>query len=94
MRGDGWTPELFEARLAWLDPRSRAPVAPARIVTVLGNRDAVTPFESAAALIDSWGVPEENRFIWPRGHFSMPMTLIRDRRAVERFRAAMETARR
>jgi pimeloyl-ACP methyl ester carboxylesterase len=93
VRGDGWTPDLLDSRLAWLDPADRVAVPPARVVSVLGSRDTVTPFSSALTLIDSWGVPTENRFIWQRGHFSMPMTLIRDRRAVDRFRAVMETAR-
>ena len=34
-------------------------------------------------------VPAANRFIWDRGHFSMPMTLIRNARPVEQFRDVM-----
>jgi len=64
-------------------------VAPERIVTLLGNRDNVTPFESGLPLIKSWGVPEENTFVWDRGHFSVPMTLIRDQRPLQRFCAVM-----
>jgi pimeloyl-ACP methyl ester carboxylesterase len=88
----GWSPERMETCLARLDPGSRPPVAPARIVTVLGRRDSVTPFASALPLIDSWGVPPENRFIWDRAHFSMPMTLMRDTRPVARFREVMINA--
>lgn len=90
----GWTANALEARLGLLDPRGTPLVAPERIVTVLGNRDRVTPFASALPLLDSWGVPAENRFVWNRAHFSVPMTLIRDSRPVDRFREVMKNVRR
>ena len=81
----GWTPELIEAYLGLLDPRGEPPVAPEKIVTLLGSRDTVTPFTSGLPLIRGWGVPAENTFVWNRGHFSVPMTLIRDQAPVRRF---------
>jgi pimeloyl-ACP methyl ester carboxylesterase len=82
---NGWTPEHIADYLRLLDPRPKAPVAPERIVTVLGKRDRVTPFASGLALVQAWGVPAANQFIFDRGHFSMPMTLIRKKAPVARF---------
>ena len=84
-KAKGWTPEQVEAYLGLLDPRGTAPIAPDRIVTLLGNRDTVTPFASGLPLIRSWGVPAANTFVWNRGHFSVPMTLIRDQAPLRRF---------
>ena len=86
---NGWTPERIEDYLRLLDPRPEAPVAPAKIVSVLGKRDRVTPFASGLALVQAWGVPEANQFIFDRGHFSMPMTLIRKNAPMARFSAVM-----
>jgi pimeloyl-ACP methyl ester carboxylesterase len=91
-RAKGWTQEGLEAWLRELDPRS-PPVPAERIVTVLGRRDSITPFRSARAVTDDWGIPAANQFLWDRGHFSVPMTLIRDPRPVARFRAVMQGAR-
>jgi pimeloyl-ACP methyl ester carboxylesterase len=88
----GWTGEQLDACLAVLDPRAEPAVAPERIVSLVGRYDRVTPFASVAPLIAAWGLPEQNRFIWKRGHFSMPMTLIRDPRPVQRFCEVMRRA--
>jgi len=85
----GWTLEEVDSYAAILDPRPQPAVAPDRIVTVLGRRDVVTPFASALSLIDGWQVPGENRFVWDRGHFSIPMALIRNTTPIARFREAM-----
>lgn len=90
---NGWNKERIETCLGLLDPGRGAAVPPEKIVTVLGKRDRVTPFQSGLSLIDSWGVPEENRFVWDRGHFSMPLTMIRNPAPVARFREVMTTAR-
>ena len=91
-RAKGWTHELLEAVLGRLDPSPRPPVPLERIVSVIGSRDRVTPFGCAVPLIDAWNVPAANRFIWDRGHFSMPMTLIRNARPVEQFRQSDATS--
>lgn len=85
----GWSRERIEEGLGLLDPARLPAVKPERIVTVLGKRDRVTPFASGLSLIDSWGVPDENRFVWDRGHFSMPLTMIRNPAPVVRFREVM-----
>ncbi len=85
----GWNRERIEQALGLLDPARLPAVPPERIVTVLGKRDRITPFASGLSLIDSWGVPDANRFVWNRGHFSMPLTMIRNPAPVARFRAVM-----
>jgi pimeloyl-ACP methyl ester carboxylesterase len=86
---NGWTRERIEQGLGLLDPGRLPAVKPEKIVTVLGRRDRITPFASGLSLIDSWGVPDENRFVWDRGHFSMPLTMIRNPAPVARFREVM-----
>jgi len=86
----GWTPELIRRYMPLLDAESRPVVAPENIVTVLGNRDDVTPFESAETVIGEWGVPADNRFISPRGHFSVPIGMMRDHSSLSRFCAILD----
>ena len=85
----GWTLDEAGSYAALLDPRPECALSPEKIVTVLGRRDAVTPFPSALSLIESWNVPAENRFILDRGHFSIPMALIHNSAPVARFREVM-----
>jgi len=83
----GWTPELIARYLPLLDPGDDPPVVPPEnIVTVLGRYDDVTPFDSGMRIVGAWGIPEENTFIWPRGHFSVPIGLMYDRAPLRRFR--------
>ncbi len=74
----GWTEDIARRYLDLLSPSGEMPVRPERIVSILGGRDVILPFASGKALIDRWRVPAANRFIWDRGHFSVPMTLTRD----------------
>ncbi len=87
MYARGWTFETSGKYMPLLDPSWDLPpvMGPQNIVSVLGNRDQVTPFESGLGLLDAWKVPQENRFIWRRGHFSVPMTMIRDPGPLHRF---------
>lgn len=82
----GWTRELMGRYMPLLNPVGEPVIPPARIVTVLGRRDDVTPFESARTLIGDWRLPRENAFIWRRGHFSVPLTMLRDHSPLRRFR--------
>ena len=87
----GWSSESAGKYLPILDPDWSLPpvMDPSDIVSVLGTRDHVTPFDSGQQLLSTWNVPEENRFIWRRGHFSIPMTMIRDSGPVRRFTEIM-----
>lgn len=87
----GWTEELIDAYFGLLDPKRGPAVSPERIVSILGKRDTVTPYPGGEPLIDRWKVPSENLFIYDRGHFSVPMTLIRDKAPVRRFCEVMAT---
>jgi len=85
----GWTPEMVGRYLPLLNPRDELAVPADKVVTVLGSRDEATPFDSGKALIERWQVPAENAFIWPLGHFSVPVGLLRDPRPLRRLRTIM-----
>ncbi len=86
----GWTPDLLARYLPLLDPADRPPVVPPEaIVTVLGRYDDVTPNDSGLKIVEDWGIPEANRFIWPRGHFSVPVGLMYDHAPLRRFREVL-----
>lgn len=85
----GWTPDMTRKFMALLDARGATVVAPENVVSILGNLDDVTPFEAGSALLDEWKVPQENQYQWRRGHFSVPITMIRDHAPLERFRAIL-----
>lgn len=82
----GWNSAETKRYLNLLDPGARLAVAPSQIVTVLGKRDRITPYDSGADLVDRWRVPPENRFILDRGHFSIPVMLMRDHAPFRRMR--------
>jgi len=82
----GWTPALIARYEPLLDPLGTPVMKPENIVTILGRHDDVTPFSSGKALIERWGVPRENAFLWPRGHFSVPIGLMHDHSPLKRFR--------
>ena len=86
----GWTGELIGRFMPLLDPVGEPVIPPENIVTVLGSRDHVTPFASARLLIEEWRVPPENRFIWRRGHFSVPVAMLRNRAPLRRFKAVLD----
>ena len=81
----GWDEALATQYFDRLNPGPYTRVPGKNIVSVLGSRDRVTPFTSGKALIDRWAVPEANRFIWWRGHFSIPVTLVHQSQPVHRF---------
>jgi hypothetical protein len=89
LEAHGWTHDRLERYLSLLDPRHDPAVPPHRIVSVLGRRDRITPFAGGTDLIGKWGVPERNCFIWDRGHFSIPVTMMRDRSPLLRFQQIM-----
>lgn len=82
----GWRKEMQKASLAKLDPEGLPVMDAERIVSVLGRHDRVTHFASGQRLQEKWGLPEKNRFIWPCGHFTVPLRLGRDVRPLDRLR--------
>jgi hypothetical protein len=82
----GWRTELIRRYMPLFDAEGRPVVEPRNIVTVLGSKDNVTPFDSARTMVDEWAVPPENRFVSRRGHFSVPVGMMRDHAPLVRFR--------
>ncbi len=80
----GWTPDLARPYLALVNPVNTMPMKPENIVSILGRRDVILPFESGRQLVARWGVPERSAFIWDRGHFSVPSMLIRNTAPLDR----------
>ena len=89
LRAKGWTRELTDAYLGLLDPKRGPVVAGDRIVSVLGRRDRITPFAGGLPLHAAWGLPAGNTFVWDRGHFTVPMTMLRDTGPLDRFAGIM-----
>jgi hypothetical protein len=90
LRAVGWTHELESHWLRKLDPQKAACVEGKNIVTVCGTEDSVTPIESALAQMDAWKVPQENRFIYKRGHFSIPLGMLNNDEPLMKFAAIIK----
>lgn len=80
----GWTIDTARTALSLVDPTDPMPLPGHRIVSILGRRDRILPFESGLRLVERWKVPAANSFIWDRGHFSVPTTLIRTTAPLDR----------
>lgn len=87
LREQGWNKELTREWLQKLDPEDTPVMPPEQIISVMGSEDKVTPFASGQAHMDFWQVPDKNRFVYPRGHFTIPLGLIRDQEPLRRLRA-------
>lgn len=90
LRAAGWSQELEKSWLQRLDPEQDACIEGGNIVTVCGTEDTVTPISSAEEQMDGWNVPPENRFSYPRGHFSIPLGLLNDAEPIMRFAAVIK----
>ncbi len=86
----GWRTDLIRRYMPLLEAEGRPVIPPENIVTVLGDHDNVTPFNSARTLIDEWKVPAENRFVYRRGHFSVPLGMMRDHAPLLRLRQILD----
>jgi pimeloyl-ACP methyl ester carboxylesterase len=93
LREKGWKRELVRQWLLRLDaPRSPC-MLPERIVSVTGSHDDVTPQDSALRQLDAWRVPECNRFSYRRGHFTVPLGILRDPTPLRRLIGVFEQCR-
>lgn len=91
LRQAGWSRELSEDWLLRLDPMS-APCMPAEhIVSVTGSADDVTFESEANRQLDQWQVPAANRFSYRRGHFTVPLGMLRDTAPLLRFREILRS---
>jgi len=80
----GWTAERMGEIAGLADPGLIAPLQPHDIVMVLGHADRVTPISRGMQLAEHWRLPAENLFLYKRGHFSVPLGLLRDQKPLDR----------
>jgi pimeloyl-ACP methyl ester carboxylesterase len=85
----GWTETQVARWLPLIEPGPAPAIDPERVVSVLGTADRVTPFESGRELVRRWRLPAENVFVYPQGHFSMPVWLVRHDDPLRRLRAIL-----
>ena len=87
----GWNADLRSKWFSIIDPKQPPVVPPERIVSVLGRNDKVTPFDSGNRLMAELGLPAENIFSWPLGHFSIPLNLVRNSTPFHQFHRVLTT---
>ena len=80
----GWTRQNMQQYFASFAATGKPVMPGSRIISVLGAEDNVTPFASGKRQQEEWQLPAANRFIWPCGHFTVPMRLIRDQQPFRR----------
>jgi pimeloyl-ACP methyl ester carboxylesterase len=91
LRDAGWSKELTEHWLNRLDPLTPPCMPPENIVSVTGSADSVTFESEAISQLNEWQVPGANRFSYRRGHFSVPLGMLRDTEPLYRFREILQT---
>ncbi len=92
MRERGWHRDTEQEWLEKLDPLAAPCMAGDRIVSVIGERDTVTPDRLVDSQLDLWNVPDRNRFRYDRGHFTVPLGLIHDNTALLAFADILKRA--
>ncbi|MGB0960181.1 MAG: hypothetical protein ACPGVK_08015 [Halocynthiibacter sp.] len=80
----GWTHGQIKDWITKVDPDGVPAIAPEHIVSVLGNCDRITPFKSGKKVQKLWNLPQENTFVWPCGHFGVPLRMVRHPDPIER----------
>ena len=85
----GWDEAALDRWRPLLEPDGEPGVAPEKIVMLLGRHDEVIPFAGGQALARLWGVPGDNLFLQPRGHFSASLSLGREPAPLERLLALL-----
>ncbi len=89
MDASGWTAEQLAAWLPLMEPRGRPVLPPERIAMVLGAEDEVLPYRCGNDLATGWGIPEDNLFVRPLGHFTVIADMFRDAEPLERLVAML-----
>ncbi len=84
IRAAGWSdPELQRVRRL-TNPAGPPVVDPSRVVVKLGRVDKVLPYAGGRNLVERWKVPSENVFVRRQGHFTIPIAMVRNDRALAR----------
>ncbi|MCF6194693.1 MAG: hypothetical protein L3J46_10230, partial [Kangiellaceae bacterium] len=86
VKGSGWSRNLARHWLEMIDPSIIPAISSKNIISLLGCSDTVTPFSSGSKHMREWNVPTENLFEYNRGHFTVPLGLLRDHRPLIRLR--------
>ncbi len=81
----GWTESTLRRWRPLTDPVQPPCMGPENVFMVLGSEDRITPFEHGIGIARRWGVPEEQVFVRPQGHFSVPAGLMVDEGPVAAF---------
>lgn len=84
IEASGWTLDELGRWRALLEPAGPPAMGAERVVMVIGESDDLTHHAGGATLARAWGLPEENLFSRPQGHFSVSLGLLRDRAPVAR----------
>jgi len=84
LKRSGWPEDELKSWLPLLQPNAPPVMAPGRIVVILGKADDVMPYTGGRALVDRWRLPQENVFVRPQGHFSVPLGLLAETEPIER----------
>ena len=87
IRKAGWRAADLERWLPLMEPEPEPPLAPERILMVLGARDDLTPFRGGQALADAWRLPERNLFLRHQGHFSVSLGVLSEPAPLDRLQA-------
>ncbi len=85
----GWSREALARLSALIDPTAEPAIAPANIVSVLGETDRWLPYDDGLAVTQRWRLPGANVFRYPLGHLGMPVQLTRDAAPFERLRQVL-----
>ena len=91
LRDAGWSKGLSEQWLQRLDPLQPSCLPAENVVSVTGSADSVTLESEAHKQLDYWQVPQQNRFSYRRGHFTVPLGMLRDTQPLDRFREVLRT---
>jgi pimeloyl-ACP methyl ester carboxylesterase len=94
LRDAGWSKGLSEQWLQRLDPLQPSCMPAENVVSVTGSADSVTLESEAQHQLDYWQVPQQNRFSYRRGHFTVPLGMLRDTQPLDRFREVLRTCER
>jgi hypothetical protein len=86
----GWNVATVAGYMQALDPPEQPLIDAGNIVSILGKYDEATPFAGGLELIERWRLPPQNRFIWPQGHFSLPIALTRNPAPLRRFQQVVQ----
>jgi pimeloyl-ACP methyl ester carboxylesterase len=89
LREHGWNKDLSRYWLQKLEPDCLPVMPPENIISVMGKADIITPWASGSQHMQQWDIPAENNFTYQRGHFTVPVGLVRDQAPLIRLRDIM-----